>query len=251
MKLELKKIDLRFEAEEHVHILKGEMVPGCTTVSGMMPKEWLAPWAAKETVEYILKNLDEKFKAKILTNQLTSEIKSVVMAGKNAWRMKRDKAADNGTRAHELIETYIKESQEPLLELEVPEVQNAVKLFFGWLEKHKVEWIASELQVGSETHKFAGILDFLAIVDGKFTLGDFKTSSGIHPEYYVQTAGLQIALEEMECPPIEQRLILHIPKTGNDFEARVVPTPIAHDKELFLCALQFYRCTKRLKDTCK
>lgn len=247
--LMLKDMGLAFEPGNHIHSINGTKVPGCTTVSGMLPKGWLAPWAAKEATEYVLAELAKiNEREDMLPYDYAVEI---VKKGKNAWRNKRDVAAGNGTRAHELIEAWIKTGQEPLMPLETPEVQNAVRLFFEWEQKHRVVWMSSELQVGSRKHMFAGILDFLAVVDGRVMLGDFKTSSGIHPEYYVQTAGLQIALEEMGGPQIEERLILHIPKTGDDFEDRIVPTPIAHDKELFLSALQFWRYSQRLENACK
>ena len=44
-----------------------------------------------------------------------------------------------------------------------------------------------------------------------------------------------------KTPKIEQRMILWVPKTGDKFEAKIVPTPYEADKMVFLAALELYR----------
>jgi len=48
-------------------------------------------------------------------------------------------------------------------------------------------------------------------VDGELILGDFKTSKAIYPEYWLQLAGYQIALEEGGIKPIK-RLAVRLDK---------------------------------------
>lgn len=227
--------EIFFDEAAHTYQWEGIYLPGCTTVTGILPKQWLAAWAAKECVTYILENGD-----------FTSDQKKIIMDGKGAWRRKSKKAADSGTAAHAHIESYIKTGTEPLL-FENEDVKNSFNLFLLWLNMNKVEWIESEVVVGSKNHMYAGKFDATAKINGKVTLVDFKTSSGIYAEQYYQTGGYQIAYEEMgKTPKIEQRMILWVPKTGSDFEARIVPTPFESDKRVFLAALELY---KRLADS--
>jgi hypothetical protein len=224
--------EIVFNEPAHTYQLEGILVPGTTTVTGMCPKPWLAAWAAKEVVAAIIENCN---------GHLTPELKKIVLDAKNAWRMKRDKAADSGTMAHAHIENYIKTKTPPFL-YENKEVQNSVELFFTWLGANQIEWLESEIVVGSKIHMYAGKFDAVAKVNGKVTLIDFKTSSGIYDEHGIQLAGYQMAYEELgKSPAIEQRMILWLPKKGGKFEARIIETPLAEDKQCFLNLLGVYR----------
>ena len=98
--------------------------------------------------------------------------------------------------------------------------------------------MASEIQVCSRLNHFAGILDALAIINGEKVLLDFKTSSGIKPDYTIQLAGLTICLEEMGFTP-DKCAILHIPKKG-EFEYREIKVT-ADERMDFLAGLAFYK----------
>lgn len=69
-----------------------------------------------------------------------------------------------------------------------------------------------ERQVRSFTYRFAGTVDALATVDGKFGVLDIKTSTGFYPEYNLQTAAYMLALREF---PIKRELAL-----SRDIETR-------------------------------
>ena len=187
MLIKLKPMPLEFLSNgKHVHLLSGSEVPGCTSVAKLFDdKGWMCPWAAKMAVEYVDKNLT------------SIEQKAIVLKeAKTAWRKKRDTAGAKGTSAHEILEKYIKAKISGIpFDLGLfsdPEVNSAVQNFLQWESENHVEWLASEVHVGSLVNGFAGILDFLAVVNGVETLGDFKTSSGIRAEAYIQTAGLWI-----------------------------------------------------------
>lgn len=53
-----------------------------------------------------------------------------------------------------------------------------------------------ERQVKSLAHRYAGTVDALATIDGKFGVLDIKTSTGFYPEYNLQTAAYTLALQE-------------------------------------------------------
>lgn len=62
-----------------------------------------------------------------------------------------------------------------------------------------------ERQIKSFTHRYAGTVDALATIDGKFGVLDIKTSTGFYPEYNLQTAAYMLALQEF---PVRRELAL-------------------------------------------
>ena len=74
--------------------------------------------------------------------------------------------------------------------------------------------------LASVINMFAGTVDAVAEVDDVLTVVDFKTSSQISDEYFLQTSAYWLLLDENlvegEKRP-EQRLILRIPKDGSEF----------------------------------
>lgn len=240
--LELKKLDLKFIEEEdgkpcHKHILSGEEVAGCTSISSLFPDDgWKFAWPVKLMAEKLMAwwAIGEP-----VTNK---SFENAIKTAKNAWREKRDKSADTGTLGHLIIEKIIKSDMSNYKDtIMVPndaEILNIVNNFRDWVDFAKPQYIASELQVASETHKFAGILDALAVIDGKLILVDFKTSSAIKDDYNIQLAGLMICLEEMGCKP-DGRAILHLPKDGK-YEYRVIDSNLEEEKKDFLAGLAFY-----------
>jgi len=245
-------MNLVFNEADHTYEINGILVPGCTTITGLLPKEWMGPWVAKETCAFIEKGLKEIYEREEMLS--LDYALDIVKKGKGAWRRKADKAAESGTTAHAYLESYIKDKMG--LELLTPDLpadplaRNAIELFFRWELENQVKWLHSEVVVGSERFMFGGKFDAIAAVNGLVTLIDFKTSSGIHKEYYYQLAGYQSAYEEMKKEPaIAQRMVLWIPKTGADFEARIVPTPYEQDRRVFLNALALYKSLKESERT--
>lgn len=169
---------------------------------------------------------------------------------KGAFRRKTKEAGESGTIAHDYIENHICERKQPkelVLKINKDEnAKNSIKAFDKWEKEHKVEWVASELAIGSETNEYGGTLDAIAYVDNIPSLMDFKTSNQISSDYFLQMAAYQIALEEMGFMPL-QRIILRIPKDGNDFETITLPNNLENgnrldlDKSGFLALRQMQR----------
>lgn len=236
--IQLKEIGLTFEADgKHIHRIGGDEVPGCTSISGLFGDDgWKFAWPPKLMYEEIVKEGLAAIE-KGGNNLSFEELEAIAAKAKNAWRRKRDKSADTGTIAHGEIEKFIATGVVP--SLTDKEVMNCFNQFLLWTEKHNPKWLASELQVGSKVHGFAGILDAIAEIDGKKILLDFKTSSGIKDEYRIQLAGLRIALEEQGFAP-EESAILHLPKEGK-YEYRKMNDGWKDEEMDFLVALAFYK----------
>lgn len=113
------------------------------------------------------------------------------------YREVRDKAADAGTMAHDLVEKWIK--KEPLViegdPLVVDKANNAFQIFLEWANQSKLEVTDTEVRLVSEKHRFGGTLDAM-LVNGKRSLGDWKTSNKVYSEYLYQIAAYGILWEE-------------------------------------------------------
>ena len=239
MEIKLKPINLVFNEGRHTYLLEGKSVPGASSISGILPKPWMAPWASKLAVETVAQfwKAGKKYDKE--------EIAQYLSLAKGAHTIRKNVALTAGTDAHAWFEAFIKTGTEPPIP-EDTEVANSIEAFRKWRDSHEIEWLLSEVIVGSITHQVAGKLDSVALIDGKLTLVDFKTSKAIYKEeYYIQTALYKMMLEEMGCPVIEQRLILRVPKDESGFEAHIVESDYEADKEAAISAIQVYNYLKK------
>ena len=231
----------RFTKEPHCHEMlieeKWQEVPGCSSISGMFDEGlWRCAWASKMAVDYIVENMTPA-KAFYDEPQFWKD-------AKNAWRTKRDTARDSGTILHESMETYIKQKIEgvdigvPLL---IPtEFEKKVEDFIAWEKENKVQWLASELQVGHLEHQYCGILDCLYLSGGNVYLDDIKTSKAFKREWIMQLVGLAKALKFMGHR-VDKIGIIHMPKDGGKFQRIPVEVDIDREFEGFLVAKDFYK----------
>lgn len=239
--MKIRKQQIEFNEDGHTYVYGGELFTGVTTVLGVRQKDFLKWWTAKLCASTI-QGLWQPDKA-----YTKEEIEKICLEGKKAHTVKSKEALTSGKTAHEWIENYINakiKGWEP--EMLLPEDKSAcesIKAFLDWESKHEVEWLYSELVVADPINKYAGTLDFIAKVDGKNTLGDFKTSSQISEDYYLQTAAYQNCIEPLieNGEKVEQRMILRIPKDGSSFEAQVVPTDYNFDLKTFLALREVHR----------
>lgn len=245
-------MNLRFDAEHHVYYINDIMVPGVTSVTGCLPKPWAMAWVAKETAASFKKEVTELME--LGKGFMVYELDDIEKCAKGAYKRKSDSAATKGTDAHSFFEQYVKasiegKSKDSIVMPTDPETRNSCELFLRWEMQSDIKWLESEVIVGHEGLGYGGKFDAIASVSGVPTLIDFKTSSGIYPEQYVQLAGYQMALQAMRGQSninIGQRMILWVPKKGTKFEARIVPSPLSEDEVCFVSALNIYRWLNRV-----
>ena len=106
----------------------------------------------------------------------------------------KNKSAEEGHKVHEVAQKLLTG-----VDAEIPpEMEPAIKKLLEFNEARGMvfdpEFI--ERQVWSGTHRYAGTVDALAVIDGKFGVLDIKTSPGFYPEYNLQTAAYIQALQE-------------------------------------------------------
>lgn len=209
-------------------------VPGTTGITGVIDKSGaLVGWAKNQVLDYIRERvvfdskgafvLDHKG-ARLPLDEI--QLATLLQEAKYADKRKTEKAATIGTTVHEWVERHIKLILDGhAKQLPAPRnktVLNGVSAFLQWEAANKVEYIFSERQVLSIKHWFAGTLDILAVVNGKLSVVDIKTTSGVYDEMFLQTAAYVIALEEEFGEKIEQRIIVHL----NRDTGVVTPHPV-------------------------
>lgn len=208
---------LKFDPIKHVYWANGKKVDN--SISGalkVIDKPALIPWALKMAGEYLQerlvpgKSLDE------------IQILDVIKNMKMAHRRKTDTAADIGTLGHKWVEDYLtaKASGFPTPELPVnEELRNIAATFLEFMANHKIEVIHAEKRLYSKKYDVAGTADGIVMFEGEMAILDWKTGSGIYPEYLMQMGGYDVCYTEelglsARSRPIKKHVLVNCSKTG-------------------------------------
>lgn len=151
----------------------GTLLPGVTTVLGVLNKPALVPWANKIGLMGI-------------------EVKNYV-----------DALAQIGTIGHEMIVCHNRgekfEGNGYASDL-VDKAENCFLSYLQWEKQKTVKPILCEEPLVSEKYGFGGTIDFYGLIDGVLTLKDYKTAKAIYPEHLYQVAAYRQLLEENGHP---------------------------------------------------
>jgi tellurite resistance-related uncharacterized protein len=240
---------VQFTQRGHKYALDGNPMVSVTTLLNIVDKPALKGWAAKETVKYL--------QGEPMTDgtpgwvsppawepgrfYTADEIAAACEAAKGAFRRKSKKAKDRGTLAHEWIEAHVY-GQKPETPAD-PMVASAVSAYMEWELSNNVEPVEHELRLAEPVAGIAGTIDQLAVVNGRLTVLDYKTSSGVYPEHHIQVdayAYMVAPLVTVNGAPVAElrdgvlhfnqeldRLIIHIPKDGGAPEAHKATTDVS------------------------
>lgn len=180
-----------YKVTDEKYGLKDERVKGCTTYIGIKDKSpALVSWATELGGTYLLDLLDD---GKVITPQ-------DIAKSMGLHNERKQEAADIGTRTHEWCEYFI--NYKLGLNNKAPELPTdqamllGVNSFLEFITQHKVKFISSERLIYSRKHKYIGLMDFEAEIEGKLSVGDFKTSSGLYNSVLMQMSAYQGACEE-------------------------------------------------------
>lgn len=117
------------------------------------------------------------------------------------------KSAEEGTLIHEVSQAYLlgKKPDIPL------SIKPAITAFLEFLDKKNIQTMPEyiEKRIHHTDHRYAGTIDAMALIDGKFGVMDIKTSQGIYRDYNLQTAAYMEALKD-EYSHLQTRWILRI-----------------------------------------
>jgi hypothetical protein len=119
----------------------------------------------------------------------------------------KKQSASEGTLMHETVEQILI-GQSPVVD---PTIAPAVEAFLSLKEKRNIQVDEQyvEKQIINFDERYAGTLDALALIDGKFGVLDIKTSQAIYRDYNLQTAAYMAAIQN-EHKNIQTRWILRI-----------------------------------------
>lgn len=153
----------------------GDHIPGTTTIIGRFKESGgLLQWAFKQG-----------------------------QSGAPSLYAERDKAAEAGTLAHDMIEAHILGREfvaPPCDEGVLTKARNAFAQFLEWREQTKIEIIATEKSYVSERHQFGGTVDAIGRdMKGRIVLMDWKSSNSVYVDYLTQLAAYALLLQE--CVP--------------------------------------------------
>jgi len=250
------------ESHNYTRLSDGKWLAGVTSVSGLVPKEWLSAWGAKEAVKFLGfsdfeedTELAEEMLAKIKKCKTIEEYIAILKEAKGASARKSKEALLDGTKGHDWCEIYIKAKMRFEKAPEYPDnkLERALKQFVAWEEENVDYWLLSEARVCDIEMEYAGTLDAVAkMKDGSLALVDLKFASHISPEYYLQTAGYVATFEKYGIK-FDKRIIVRLPKTlekdewdkktkkyfkvENTIEVKEVDTPYEFDRDTFYSAL--------------
>ncbi len=226
MKTKIKKTDERSKVHQRYYV-DDVLVPGVTTVLGILNKPALVVWANRMGLQGI---------------DTTKHVKT---------------AADIGTICHRMIEDDIKSmlgiEHEKLDEkLYAPaDIDKAENGMIRWLDfkmNNRFEPIESELQISSRKHGFGGTCDIYCRLNGKLTLLDIKTSSGIYDEMRHQVAAYKQLLVE-SGREVEQVAVLRVGKEDvGDLEISYIDQQkLDIHFGIFLSCLNIYQLNKKIR----
>lgn len=200
--------ELIMNEEAHAYTYDGQFVPGVTTVLKVIDKPALTRWSLAIMRDFWLE-------------ALIAGRTDFQKIHKDSWTASKkiSKAAANiGQNVHDYAECVLKNLAIP--KLETDEAKRSADAFHKWLDAHKVKLLASERMVFSQEHYFAGTCDLIAEIDGKYCVGDFKTSSGIYADMRFQTAAYQQAIQEEKGVKVDGRWIIRFDKKTGEFESK-------------------------------
>jgi len=178
----------RARAHQRYRLGDGTVVPGVTTIVGLLNKPHLVAWANRMG----LQGID--------TTAYTAA------------------AAGAGTCAHEMIQAMVGGPEVDFSKYtgeEIEAAQNAADKFRAWLQKHDMQTHLIEEQIVSERYRVGGTIDWYGELDGKMTLVDIKTSGNIYAEHVIQVAAYAQILKD-EDYPVEDVRILRFSREDDD-----------------------------------
>ena len=240
------------------YLKDGTRVPSVTTILGVWEKDALKRWAAMQEREYISKAVNEfldngatRDEIRILLNQIKGQ--------QPAYDIVTKRAATIGTVVHQMADDFLSGqvdtaaviAEHELTEDSAGKALTAFDAFRRWADGVKFEPVMREQPLVSELYRFGGTPDLVSI-NGRRSMGDFKTSSGVYHSYLQQVAAYGKAWDENhpEEPIDGGYYAIRFDKERGDFHHHSWPE-LDDAWEAFTIARRAYDLLKELKKRCK
>lgn len=161
------------------HPTTGVEVPSVTNIIGVLDKPALPRWAAKMVAE-------AAWKMRSSLVEMGEDECIDVLKG-SPWR-NSGRAASRGTSVHDYLDAAAKGLPLPTLGGDASRYKRGADEF---LETYQPIFIRSEFTVFGDG--YAGTADFVADIEGRRVIGDYKTSKALYPEIALQLAAIRYA----------------------------------------------------------
>jgi hypothetical protein len=155
------------------------------------------------------------------------DIDAIIKSSKTAYMKKSQAAANVGTIVHDYLYA-LDAGLKPAIpkDADVDKVNKCLSVALPWRKEHEDdEIIALEEIVASTTYWYAGKFDRLIRRKGKVILQDYKTSSGIFIDMFLQLSLYRQAIEEWMGIQVDSVEIIRFGKDGA-FETRMMTDPV-------------------------
>jgi len=164
------------------------------------------------------------------------------------------KACDVGSMVHEMIEHHIY-GQEEFDTGDAPVDQIAIAVrglqsYVKWEKDNNVEYLESELRMCSIDLIVGGTADAIAMVNGKVTLIDFKTSNRVYGEHLIQLGAYRDMIHETTDYEIEQIMLVRIDKGDLEDESTRVEAHLI-DSDIVEEGAEVFKQLRSLHETNK
>jgi hypothetical protein len=235
------EVTLKFNEGRHIYTANGKYAPSATGIIGVMAKVGLESgnWAAKAATKYLY--------IQYCLQELATDSHHWKLA-ETAHKMKKDKAADVGTRVHKFAQ-QVMDGEEDLQFPSDPQGRAGATAFLNWYHQNKVQAHATERMVYSRNYHYAGTTDFVGVVNGERCILDFKTSNHFATPYLAMRLQLKAYAaaieEELGCDQITTGWIVRLDKESGLPDPHRVELTDDHG-ELFFGIRAIYDLYKRL-----
>jgi len=168
------------------------------------------------------------------------------------YKKASEKEITAGTVAHIMIEKDLKGEtmpKPPVPDVSQDIIDKAETAFLSWLEwkdRMKFRLEKSELSLVSEEFGFGGTIDFIPEIDGKLSIFDFKTGSGIYEDHLLQVSAYSKLASENGIDTPGGIHILNLGKEDASFK-HFYWQSLPEAWEAFLAALKLHNLHKILK----
>jgi hypothetical protein len=247
------QVELRFKESSHrsTVIDCGQTFrPGSvTTVLGCLEKHGLVEWGVRSCADYVENGLKDLLKGSSFS---IDAVFKIVAEARTAHDVIRQEAADIGTLAHDWLEQHWKsvlgQAEPPTLPEEDGPVRNCIIAAQKWIAEHNFTPLYVERPFYSRKHNFTGKEDLAALVDGRLSIVDYKSSPKLYPEVQWQTAAYASMYEEEFGQPVLDRWAVRLGKYDGEFETKKFgQDSYARNIESFLSVLKVYEDLKVIR----
>jgi hypothetical protein len=253
--------DVIYDDASHSYTLNGEKLLGVSTIAKIGDDAWgPASWWGWRLGYEAASEVYDPGKLTFTVEELRGELKR----RKLTPNAKRNKRGQEGTWTHDALEALAQDGTVSDLTKYPEKVRGHVRGFLRWYLDYRPVFVATEVQVVSVRHGFAGRYDIRCVMPGTklglkqdppnekwcvecqpdppddstdmvcsgcnteavLCLVDLKTSKGVYPtSHFPQLAGYELAGVEMGFSPTDAQYVLNTHEEGTYDLVRSCATP--------------------------